>query len=312
VESVAVVIPCFNSSAFVGEAVESALAQTYQPLEVLVVNDGSTDASADVLRRYAGRIRVIDQDNQGLAAARNAGIDATTSTYIAFLDADDRWRCNKIATQVEYLRSHPQVSLVFCDRSWIDTRGEPIAAPQHRRPVTPSLQTLIAGNFIQPSTVLLRREALAHERFDRAMPGTEDWDLWLRLAVRCEFAYLAEPLVEYRVHGTNMSGRTEQMMRGFLTTLTRATARGLPPEAAAAADAHKRALLEALGHCAYERDDWQEARRLFREARVGWSGPARLRLTLASLPDPLRTVVHRLKSGLARARSTSVTNGSVS
>jgi glycosyltransferase involved in cell wall biosynthesis len=300
VGSVAVIIPCFNASRFVGEAVESALSQTYQSIEVVVVNDGSTDTSADVLSRYTGRIRVIDQNNQGLAAARNRGIDATVSTYIAFLDADDRWNRRKIATQVEYLQRHPRVSLVFCDRSWINAQGEPIGPPPHRRPVTPSLQTLIGGNFIQPSTVLLRREALAHDRFDRGMPGTEDWDLWLRLAARCEFAYIAEPLVEYRMHGTNMSGRTEQMMRGFLTALTRATARGLPADVQPSAEAHKRDLLEALAHCAYERNDWLEARRLFKQAHVGWSSGAGRRFALTHLPQPMQKIVQQFKARAAR------------
>jgi teichuronic acid biosynthesis glycosyltransferase TuaG len=299
-ESVAVVIPCYNSSAFLAEAIESALAQTYSRVEVVVVNDGSTDNSAEVLANFAGRIRVINQANKGLAGARNSGIDATASTYIAFLDADDRWNARKTTMQVDYLTRHPNVSLVFCDRAWIDEHGRPLAAPTHRAPAAPSLRTLIRGNFIQPSTVMLRRDALGADRFADDVPGTEDWDLWLRLAARTELGYIGEPLTDYRVHGTNMSGRTEQMMRGFLTALTRAMSGGLPEDVMALAEAHKRDLLEALGHCAYERSDWPEARRLFREAEVAWTGPAGLRLTLASLPGPVRSVIHRFNRGLAR------------
>jgi glycosyltransferase involved in cell wall biosynthesis len=301
-QSVAVIIPCYNSSRFVGEAIASVLAQTYDSTEVVVVNDGSTDASREILGGYGDRIRIIDQANRGLAGARNSGIDATASTFIAFLDADDRWHPRKIAAQVEYLTGHPRASLVFCDRAWIDERGLPIAAPMHRAPLEPSLQTLIRGNFIQPSTVLLRREALGGDRFDAGMPGTEDWDLWLRLAARSELGYIAEPLVEYRVHGTNMSGRTEQMMRGFLTALTRAQNRGLPVELAEVAASHRRELLEALGHCAYERNDWAEARRLFQQAGVGWTGVAGLRASLTLLPDPLQRLIQGLKAGRSEKR----------
>ena len=293
---VAAVIPCYNSSEYVAEAIESALTQTYPAVDVVVVNDGSTDGFNEAVRPYRHRIRIVEQENRGLAGARNAGIDATTTPFIAFLDADDRWHRDKIARQVAYLESHPETSLVFCDRSWIDTGGSPIEAPAYRRPVVPSLRALLDGNFIQPSTVLLRRDVLGPDRFAAGMQGTEDWDLWLRLAERCEFAYIEEPLVEYRVHQLNMSAGGEGMMRGFVTVLTRAIARGLPHDLHSVAERYRRGFLEALAHCACDRDDWTEARRLFEESGFQWSPRAAPRYVLTLLPSRVREVARGAKA----------------
>ncbi|HXH23909.1 MAG TPA: glycosyltransferase [Vicinamibacterales bacterium] len=304
-DSVAVIIPCYNGSAFIAEAIESALAQTHSKLEIVVVNDGSTDGSSAVLRRYASRVRIVEQENQGVAAARNRGIETSTSPFIAFLDQDDRWRPEKTVRQLASLRRHPEAALVFCDRLWIDDRGGRIDPPPHRRPSTPWLRALIRGNFILPSTVLLRRDALGAERFVPGTAGSDDWDLWLRLAARWELVHLAEPLVEYRVHACNASRDTEAMMRGFLTVLSRAIDRGLPPDVLREADAHRRGVLEALGHYAFERHDWIEARRFFRQGRVRWRSPAGFRLLLASLPPPLRSLAQQVRRlrGTRRFRS---------
>src|SRR5262245_50863701 len=132
--TVTVVIPCFNCELYLEEAIESALAQTYPKLRIVVIDDGSNDGSPQILHRFSDRIRVIRQENRGLAAARNRGIDETNGAYLAFLDADDRWHPRKVATQVSYLQDHPDLALVFCDREWIDSRGHRITAPPHRLP----------------------------------------------------------------------------------------------------------------------------------------------------------------------------------
>jgi glycosyltransferase involved in cell wall biosynthesis len=293
--SVAAVIPCYNAARFVADAVDSVLAQTYPVGDVIVVNDGSTDDSARILARYKSPVRVINQVNRGMASARNAGIDAVTSSLIAFLDADDRWHPRKTEEQVRFLRDRPDVALVFSDRSWIDANGRPVGAPLHRHPTEPSLRTLLQGNFIQPSTVLLKRAALEADRFDEALHGTEDWDLWLRLAVRCQFGYVDKPLVDYRLHGSNTSTKSESMLRGFVAVLDRALARGLPPDLRTAAEAHRRALLEGLGHYAFERNDWGEARQLFQQSGRQFGGSARRRFALTLLPQPIRDAVSTLR-----------------
>jgi glycosyltransferase involved in cell wall biosynthesis len=116
---VTIVLPVYNGAAFVGEAIESVLAQTYEPIELIVVDDGSTDGSADVARRYDG-IRLIQQENRGAGPARNTGIAAATGEFIGFVDADDLATRTKVEVQVGYLLEHPETDAVLGRQQWIN------------------------------------------------------------------------------------------------------------------------------------------------------------------------------------------------
>jgi glycosyltransferase involved in cell wall biosynthesis len=233
-----VVIPTYNTSAFLADAVDSALAQEGTRAEVIVVDDGSTDATPALLERYGDRITVIRQENRGLPAARNRGIAASSSTFVAFLDADDAWEPHKSLKQLAYMREHPDCGLVFCDAYRIDEQGRRVGGVMigdldldDGRCVGRLFQT----NFIVVPGTMVRRSVLeAVGGFDESLPSVEDYDLWLRIAAVSTIGMLPEALARYRVHGGQMSGNRERMLAAELRVLRNALDRSpeiqrLPP-----------------------------------------------------------------------------------
>jgi glycosyltransferase involved in cell wall biosynthesis len=224
---VAVIVPCYNSAGFVAEALDSIAAQSYSSLEIVVVDDGSTDPLEEALAPYRGRVRLVRRDNGGPAAARNTGIDATDTELIAFLDPDDRWHPEKIRRQVAYLDAHPSCGLVATYRRAIDAQGHPLdRADSWRRTWTPTdepLVTLVTDCSIMSSQVLVRRSTLAGDRFLPEATPVEDWDLWLRLAARTEIGCVAECLTDYRKHATNLSADRTRLAAAVVAMLDRAS-----------------------------------------------------------------------------------------
>lgn len=222
--AVTVIMPAYNAEAFVGEGIESVLAQTFARWELVVIDDGSTDATRRVVTAYDDpRIRLLTIEHSGLpAVARNRGLAASDSRYVAFLDADDLWRPHKLARQIAKLDTRPEVGLVHTDFEQL-REGELHPGP---RPPAATVggsrfERLAAGNDIAISSVLLRRELLArHGSFDEdlRLRGTEDFELWLRLAPLTTFAYVAEPLMIYRLHGSNVS-QGAHMGVGYVTAI---------------------------------------------------------------------------------------------
>jgi glycosyltransferase involved in cell wall biosynthesis len=234
---VSVVIPVYNGERFLARALDSALAQTYRDLEVIVVNDGSTDGSAEVLARYGHRIMVVSQENRGCASARQSGVERSRGEFVAFLDQDDEWASNKIERQVDALTRYPSAVAVYCDHHGIDDEGKRGGPSAGLHPVYSGLifELLIRSNcIVSASLVMVRRGALdAAGGFDLSQPHwADDWDLWIRLAERGPFLYLLEDLVGYRRHASNTSSpRSFQMSAGNLHTLLhiQPLIRGKPP-----------------------------------------------------------------------------------
>lgn len=204
---VSVIIPAYNAAAFLAETLDSVLAQTYENVETIVVDDGSTDTTPQLLDSYRNRITVLRQANAGQAAARNNGARSAKGEFLAFLDSDDLWDSDKIARQVELLNRFPTALAVYCDHRTIDAEGNPrssSAALAHPRPSGDILRSLLLGPcIVTPGLVLLRRQAFnASEGFDEAplMRGHEDYALWLRLATQGSFIYSPDTLVSYRWH----------------------------------------------------------------------------------------------------------------
>jgi len=196
----------------VGAAVESVLAQTFQDYEIIVVDDGSTDETRQVLQGYEGKLNYIYQENQDRSAARNTGIRASSGEYIAFLDADDVWLPNKLECQVAVLDQHPFVSLTYCPALYIDTNGNPVrfcgkwvyGHGGAETIVSDRSRDLILGTVVQGggSTPMVRQSLLDEVGlFDESMNFGEDWDLWVRLSHEGPFAYTPEPLACYRIYG---------------------------------------------------------------------------------------------------------------
>jgi glycosyltransferase involved in cell wall biosynthesis len=206
-ELITAVIPTYNYGRFVTQAVESALAQTYGPVEVIVVDDGSSDDTREQLGPYADRIRYIYQDNQSVAAARNTGIQAARGDLIAFLDADDLWHPHKLELQMRYLADHPSVQLLAVDRLPVGAENwPPINGLAHlkARPIT--VEELVLQPHFAPSGVLVRKECFDTVGFfDSSLRNAEDYDMWIRIACRFPVVKLDVPLWWYRVHGANKS-----------------------------------------------------------------------------------------------------------
>jgi len=203
---VSIIIPTFNRKDYIQEAIDSVLAQTYTDYEVIVIDDGSDDATGEALKtRYGDRIHYIWQENQGESAARNHGIGIARGEYIALLDSDDLWLPEKLAKQVDLFDKNSDMVLMFTGSLQIDARGRRLDVPPSCIDIVESqltLESLCLYNVIgTPSTVMIRRELLEHVgKFDQAIRYGEDWDLWLRLRCQGKFSAINEPLTYFRVH----------------------------------------------------------------------------------------------------------------
>jgi glycosyltransferase involved in cell wall biosynthesis len=207
-----VIIPVYNGERYLRECLDSALAQTHAPSDVVVVNDGSTDGTAEILREYRERVIILEQENRGQGAAVNRAVANSTGELIAFLDCDDCWDPRKLERQVAVFERFPEAIAVYCDHRRIDAAGKitaPTGALAYVRCSGQVLRSLIHGNFIiSPSTVMVRASAFhAVGGFDEANPalGSKDYGLWLRMATQGSFIYLAETLTGYRHHAHNIS-----------------------------------------------------------------------------------------------------------
>lgn len=203
---VSAIIPAYNARRFIGRALESAFAQKVPRLEILVVDDGSTDGTRELVETYADRgVRLICRDVRGgAAAARNTGLQAAAGDFIAFLDADDEWLPGKLIRQLDMMATHPTMTFVSCRATLIDENGRdtgdiyrgaaPASGPEGWR-------TLLAHPCVATPSVLARRAAIMTAgAFNTWMPVAEDQDLWIRLALTGEIGYIHETLV--RVHST--------------------------------------------------------------------------------------------------------------
>lgn len=212
-EKVSIIIPTYNSAAFIGESIESALNQTYLNKEIIVIDDGSTDNTRAVLEKYikSGEIKYFYQENKGPGAARNLGIKNSSGEFVAFLDADDVWHPDKLKKQIK-LFENPKVGLIYSDMEFFGDsfpfkRYSEMAKGFYRGEAT---RELIKRNFIPVSSVVLRCEV-----FDKAgyfdgdfknFPiGGEDYELWLRLTRFFEIDFVPDAFVRYRIHGGQMS-----------------------------------------------------------------------------------------------------------
>lgn len=220
---VSVVIPAYNCARYVEEAIGSALAQDYPALEVVVVEDGSTDATLEKLTqlqdRYPDRVRVFTQPNSGSAVARNRGIREARGEFIAFLDADDIWLPEKIRAQIAYLQSHPDVALVYCDYlEWLPgVDAAELTSERNRGLALDAVDDtqsgwlyprLLTDCIVWTSSVVARRSLLETiGDFDATLRRGQDYDYWLRASQATRIVKLARVMALYRIVDDSISRR---------------------------------------------------------------------------------------------------------
>ena len=215
---ISVIVPAFNASTYIGEALTSIVHQTHKNWEIIVIDDGSTDATIDVLSGYASNIRLIKQNNKGPAAARNLGAKSARGEWLAFLDADDTWAPDKLARQLlDVGKANWSYTDMLFKGGVNDGLRDSEFTEKHEGEV---LEKLVLGNFISTSTVLIRRRSFEESGgFDESLPSIEDWELWTRIASNNPVSYVNEPLTRYRVHPSSTSRKTRKTLPNHLRVI---------------------------------------------------------------------------------------------
>ncbi|KAM3096172.1 glycosyltransferase [Phormidesmis sp. 146-35] len=214
---VSIVIPSYNNASFISEAIESVLAQTYRPIEVMVIDDGSTDNTREICARYPS-VAYHYQPNQGVSVARNHGLEKSRGSLVLFLDSDDRLLPDAIATNVAYLQTHTDAGFVFGLSRPVAADGALIADPQE--PVeTANYQALLQANLgICPCGVVLFQRSVfeAIGQFNPALRLAQDYDLYLRVARAFPIYCHNQLIADYRQHAENASSQATRMLKAVL------------------------------------------------------------------------------------------------
>jgi glycosyltransferase involved in cell wall biosynthesis len=267
--TLSVVIPAFNVEKYILSAIQSVLDQTYKDLEVIVVNDGSTDSTAEVAASVQDkRLKIISQENTGLPGARNAGIRVAQGKYVGFVDGDDFWYPPKAAIHIEVLEKYPDIDLTF---SWWKVVNEFSGdtgrfgnIPQNRI----GLEELLLRNNANTSTVIARKEILEKAGFfDQTLTSLEDIDLWLRIArlKPKNFFCIQRILSAYRMRPGQMSKDWQRMLENWERVLNKI--KMLEPERVSKVEYESRARFNRyLAYLAYEAHDYSSARRFLYQA----------------------------------------------
>lgn len=220
--TVSVVIPSYNCAQFLRETVETVLGQTHPPIEIIIVDDGSTDGSLDIAREFGNPVRIVTQPNSGVSVARNRGIDEAKGEWIAFVDADDLWEPTKLECQMETVAA-ADTDDVVCLYTDFYRFGGPVGRRVELRPDHPSapdfrVQMLITYTVL-PSTAVVRASALEGLRFPVGVTDSEDMVFLLDLRERGRFLRAAEPLVGYRIHEMSAVRRAGHELRSVRTRM---------------------------------------------------------------------------------------------
>ena len=198
-QKISVIIPVYNRPVFVQEAIQSVLDQTYSNVEIIVVNDGSTDNTPFVLQSFGDQIRLIHQENKGVSAARNTGIKHSNSKWIAFLDSDDIWLPDKLRLQMKFFEDHPDARICQTEEIWIKNNKRLYPKKKHKKRSGMIFEHCLPLCIVSPSAVMIHREMFDFVgMFDESLPACEDYDLWLRISCQYPIYLLDQPLITKR------------------------------------------------------------------------------------------------------------------
>jgi len=196
---VSIIIPTYNRVRFVGEAIESVLAQTFMDYELIIVDDGSTDDTKNILGKYGDRITCIFQDNEGVSLARNRGIKEATAGYLCFLDSDDLWMERKLEIQLDEMKKNSDFLISYTDEIWIRKGVRVNPKKKHRKYSGDLFEKSLELCIISPSSVMINRELLDKVGvFDEELEVCEDYDLWLRITKDFPVYFINQPLIVKR------------------------------------------------------------------------------------------------------------------
>lgn len=258
---VSVIIPTYNRWPLVREAIESVLAQSYRLFELIVIDDGSTDGTAQKLAGFGTKLRLIERPQRGVSAARNRGAKAARGRYLAFLDSDDLWLPKKLAVQTAFMEDHAEFEICQTDEIWV--RGGLRVNPKakHRKPSGDIFRRSLELCLVSPSAVMMTRELFDRSGgFDENLPVCEDYDLWLRIASTHLVPLIAEALTIKRGgHGDQLSRSRWGMDRYRVAALAKLLHTDLAGERRQWAVETLRRKISILSHGARKRGKIEEA-----------------------------------------------------
>jgi hypothetical protein len=211
-DTISVIIPTFNRAWTLKRAVDSALAQDYPHREIIVVDDGSTDGTRDLLAGYRDKIRVLVQENKGVSAARNLGIQESRGSFIALLDSDDAWETNKLSCQAGFFQSKPGAMICQTEEIWIRNGKRVNPKKKHKKPSGMIFEPSLKLCLVSPSAVMIRKQLFGQKgMFNEGFPVCEDYDLWLRISHDTPIYLIDTPLtVKTGGHGDQLSAAHSQ------------------------------------------------------------------------------------------------------
>jgi len=219
---VSVIIPTYNRGWIVRDAIDSVLGQTYADFELVVVDDGSTDRTPQILDAYGDRLRVICQHNQGVSAARNRGIGDSSGPLIALLDSDDIWLPGKLSVQVDFFKKNPAALICQTEEIWIRNGLRVNPGKRHGKPSGMIFEPSLELCLVSPSAVMVRRELFEKVGlFDESLPACEDYDLWLRVGCRFPVHLIDEPLTIKRGGHEDQLSRQSSLDRHRIRSLVK-------------------------------------------------------------------------------------------
>jgi len=193
---ISVIIPTYNRGWIIKEAIDSVLSQDYRDFELIIVDDGSTDNTLEILNAYQDDITVLRQNNHGVSAARNWGITAASGRFIAFLDSDDLWLPQKLFRQVEFFNKNPDAQICQTEETWIRKGVRVNPKKRHKKLWGMIFEQSLALCLVSPSAVMIRRSLFDEVGvFDEKLPVCEDYDLWLRISCRFPVYLVDTPLI---------------------------------------------------------------------------------------------------------------------
>lgn len=222
---VSVIIPAYNAERTILETIASVQQQTFSDFEIIVINDGSTDRTLELVQGIQDeRVKIFSYENGGLPVARNRGISRAKGEFIAFIDADDIWTSDKLELQVALLQQHPEAGVAYSWSRFMNERGELSYVVDDRHIEGNVYEKLLLNNFLNNgSSLLVRREAIESAgKFDPTLKSCEDWDFYLRLAAKWSFVLVPKPQILYRQSSTAMTSKIDVMESAALITIERA------------------------------------------------------------------------------------------